>query len=149
MSAKADEDESRSASSASDTYLRGTTYVVYRYFLKQKGPVGVSQVQKDLGLSSPSVSLYHIRKLLQLGLIREEQAGYVLDRGVLAYIVRVRRVSIPIQTGYVVFFGVSLLFLLLVLRPITANAVYFFALMISGTAFGTSLYEAIKTVRHS
>ncbi len=102
---------------SSDTYLRGTTYRVYRYFLEQKQPVGISQVQKDLGLSSSSVAQYHIKKLLQMELVREEPGGYVVDRSVLAYIVRVRRVSVPVQSGYVVFFAVTLAFLLLFLRP--------------------------------
>jgi predicted transcriptional regulator len=73
----------------SDATLKGTTYKVYRYILKQNRPVGISDVQKGLGLSSPSVSQYHIRKLLQLGMIREEQSGYVIDKMVLENIIRI------------------------------------------------------------
>jgi predicted DNA-binding transcriptional regulator len=130
-----------------DSYLKGTTLRVYRYMLKQRGPVGISQVQRDLGLSSSSVSQYHIRKLLQMGLVREEQGGYVIDKVVFDNVVRIRRVSIPVQTGYVIFFGVTLAFLLLFLRPHTISSLYFFAVVINGSALGVSAYEAFKTFR--
>lgn len=115
--------------------------------LKQRKPIGISQLQEALKLSSPSVSEYHIKKLLQLGLVREEQAGYVVDKVVVDNIIRVRRVSMPTQTGYVVFFGVTMLFLLLFLRPIAINSLFFFAIVINAAALGISFYEAIKTLR--
>ena len=60
-----------------DSYLKGTTYRIYRHLLWQRKPVGFSEIQKGLGLSSPSVAEYQIGKLLQMGLVREEQGGYV------------------------------------------------------------------------
>lgn len=115
--------------------------------LRQREPVGISQLQKALGLSSPSVSEYHIKKLLQLGLAREEQGGYVVDKVVFENIIRIRRISIPIQTGYVVFFGVTLFFLLLLLRPVSVSSLYFFAIAINVTALGISSYETFKTLK--
>ena len=115
--------------------------------LKQRKPVGISQLQEALGLSSPSVSEYHINKLVQMHLVREEQAGYVVDKVVLANIIRIRRVSIPIQTGYVIFFGVTLSFLLLFLRPTPITSLFFLAIVINAAALGISFYEAIKTLR--
>ena len=136
-----------SSSSSYDPYLKGTAYRVYRYMLKQREPVGISQVQKALGLSSSSVSEYHIKKLLDMGLVREDQGGYVVDKVVLDNIVRIRMISIPVQTGYVIFFGVTLLFLLLFLRPDTINSLYFFAIVVNGSALAVSSYEAVKTFR--
>lgn len=130
-----------------ETYLKGTTYRVYRYMVKQGHPVRISEVQKALGLSSPSVAQYHIRKLLRLGLIREEQEGYAIDKMVLENVVRFRRVSIPVQTAYVAFFVVTLLILILFLRPATISSVYFFALVVNGVALCVSLYEMAKTLR--
>ena len=115
--------------------------------LKQGTPLGISDVQKGLGLSSPSVAQYHIRKLLQLGLIREEQAGYVVDRVVFENIIRIRRFSIPVQTAYVAFFSVTLLILLVFLRPAAMTSVYFFALVINAAALAVSAYEAGKTLK--
>jgi DNA-binding Lrp family transcriptional regulator len=116
--------------------------------LKRSAPVGISEVQKSLGLSSPSVSQYHIKKLLRLGLIREEQGGYVIDKMVLENVVRIRRVSIPTQTGYVAFFGVTLVILLAFLRPPTIGSLYFFALVVNIAALAVSAYETIKTLKH-
>ncbi|MDV3292659.1 MAG: helix-turn-helix domain-containing protein [Nitrososphaerales archaeon] len=130
-----------------EAYLKGTTYRVYRYMLKQGRPVGISDVQKALGLSSPSVSQYHIRKLLRLGLIREEQDGYVIDKMVLENVMRIRRISVPTQTAYVAFFGVTLFILLAFLKPVTISSLYFFAIVVNVAAVGISLYEARKTLR--
>src|SRR5712692_5136849 len=130
-----------------DPYLRGTTYRVYRFMLKHGKPVGISEIQKDLGLSSPSVSQYHVRKLLQLGLIKEEQEGYVVDRVVAENVIRIRRTLVPVQTAYVAFFGVTLFILLVFLRPTGIDSIYFFAIVVNGSALGISLYEMVKTLK--
>jgi predicted DNA-binding transcriptional regulator len=132
----------------SDAYLKGTTYKVYRYMLKERRPLGISDIQRGLRLSSPSVSQYHIRKLLRLGLIREDQGGYVIDKIVLENVIRIRRVSIPIQTAYIAFFAVTLFILLSFVRPATINSVYFLSIVINVVALGISLYEAAKTLKH-
>src|SRR6266480_5099813 len=116
----------RDSGDVSDAALKGTTYKVYRYIARQSQPVGISDIQKGLGLSSPSVSDYHIRKLLQLSLIREEQGGYVIERMVLQNIVMIGRMSFPVQTGYVAFFGVALLIMFVFLRPVTITSSYEF-----------------------
>ncbi len=135
------------ASRDSDAYLKGTTYRVYRYLLKQAGPVGISDVQRGMNLSSPSVAQYHIRKLLRLGLIREEQEGYVIDKMVLENVIRIRRISIPTQTAYLAFFGVTFFVLLVFLRPATINSLYFFAVVVNVAALAVSLYEVGKTLK--
>jgi hypothetical protein len=131
----------------SDARLSGTTYKVYRYMLKQSTPVGISDVQKGMGLSSPSVSQYHLRKLVRLGLVREEQGGYVVDRVVLENAIRIRRVSIPVHAAYVAFFSATFLILLVFLRPSAINSLYFFAVVVNAAAIGVSLYEARKTLK--
>ena len=130
-----------------DSQLKGTTLRVYRYVLKQARPVGISDIQKGLGLSSPSVSQYHVRKLLRLGLIREDSGGYVVDRVVLENVIRIKQVSIPIQTAYVAFFTVTLFTLLVFVRPTTISSLYFLAVTINVVALGISVYEAGKTLK--
>jgi hypothetical protein len=115
--------------------------------LKQRQPVGISDIQRGVGLSSPSVSQYHVRKLLQLGLIREEQGGYLVDKVVLENVIRIRRVSIPLQAAYVAFFGVLLIILLVLLRPVTIDSVYYFAVVVNVSALGISIFEMAKTLR--
>jgi hypothetical protein len=115
--------------------------------LKQREPVGISEIQRGVGLSSPSVSQYHVRKLLQLGLIREEQGGYLVDKVILENVIRIRRVSIPIQTAYVAFFGALLLILVFTLRPATIDSLYYFAVVVNVSALGICLYEMAKTLK--
>ena len=135
------------AGDAIDPYLKGTTYRVYRFMLKEGKPVGISEIQKALGLSSPSVSQYHIKKLQRLGLVKEERAGYVVDRVVVENVVRIRRTSIPVQTAYVGFFGATLAILLTFLRPAAIDSLYFFAIIVNLSALLVSLYETNKTWR--
>jgi predicted DNA-binding transcriptional regulator len=137
----------KAAGDTFDADLKGTTYRVYRYMLKRGKPLGISEVQNGLGLSSPSVAQYHIRKLLRLGLIREEEGGYVVDKVVVENIIRIRQVSIPVQAAYVAFFAGTLVVLLVFLRPAVMTSLYFFALVVNCAAMGVSLFEAVKTLR--
>lgn len=137
----------KDSSQNSELSLHGTTLRVYRYMLRQRDPVGISDVQRGLGLSSPSVAQYHIQKLVQLGLAREEHSGYIVDRVVIENVVRIRRMSIPIQSAYVAFFAATLAILLALLRPAAINSLYFFAVMINVAALLISAYETAKTWR--
>lgn len=58
-----------------DAQLKGNTLRVYVYALKN-GRVGVREVQRGLGLSNPSLAQYHLSKLKELGLVREENGAY-------------------------------------------------------------------------
>ena len=130
-----------------DSYLKGTTYRVYRYLLRQRKPMGVSDVQRALGFSSSSVAEYHIQKLLQMGLLREEQGGYVIDKVVFDNIVRIRRISVPVQIAYVLFFGVTLSLMLAAFRPAEITSAYFLAVAVNVTALAISAYETWKTFK--
>lgn len=129
-----------------DAQLKGTTFRVYRHILK-KGPIGTYAVQKALGLSSPSVAQYHIKKLIELGLVREEGGGYLVDKIVLDNIVRIGNLTIPSQTASVAFFCASLFILLLLLRPAVVTSLYFFALVIDFVALASSIYGMITTLK--
>jgi DNA-binding transcriptional ArsR family regulator len=116
--------------------------------LKHGRPVGISDIQKALGLSSPSVAQYHIKKLLRLGLVREEQGGYLIDKIVVENVIRIRRTSIPVQTGYVAFFGAAFLIILFLLRPTTITSLYVFAVIVNLAALGNSIWEARKSMKN-
>ncbi|HEV2138038.1 MAG TPA: hypothetical protein VGR53_04295 [Nitrososphaerales archaeon] len=130
-----------------DPYLRGTTYRVYRHLLRLRRPVGISDIQKALRLSSPSVAEYHIVKLLNMGLVREEQGGYMIDKVVIENIIRIRRVSIPVQTAYALFFGVTLVLTLTFFRPTEVNPQYFLAVVVNLAALIVAVYETTKTLK--
>ena len=53
--------------------LRGRTLRAYLFILKSPKPVGVRELQRSLGLSSPSVAYHHLDKLIRLGLIEKDQ----------------------------------------------------------------------------
>lgn len=140
-------DPGQSGLEVSHGELKGTTLRVYRYMYKSANAVRVNDVQRALGLSSPSVAQYHIKKLLDFGLIREEQDGYVIDRVIYSNVIRVRRTSIPLQAAYAAFFVASFFVMLTLFRPSTISAGYFFALLIIAVGAVLSAYEGIKTIR--
>ena len=56
-----------------ESQLRGNTLRVYWYVLSQNEPVGVREVQRAMGMSSPSVASHHLTKLAALELIEKLQ----------------------------------------------------------------------------
>jgi hypothetical protein len=105
-------------------------------------------VQRGLSLSSASVAQYHIRKLLQTGLVKEEEGGYVVDRIIFENMVRIKRSLIPFQMAYSVFFATMLGFLIIILRT-TGNFtdVFVFGLVVTLSALGIFLYQAVSELR--
>lgn len=66
-----------------ESELKGKTLLVYMHMLKKPNEsVGVREVQRELGFSSPSVSSYHLNKLQDLGLIDSEYGDYKLVKDV-------------------------------------------------------------------
>ena len=127
--------------------LNSTTLRVYRFLYKQGKPVGVHEIQKGLSLSSPSLAHYHIQKLLEQGLVREEAGGYVVDKIVFENMIRVRRSVIPFQTTYLTLFLSTLLIMLTILRPAEISGVYLFALLVNALALAIFAYETLKSLR--
>jgi hypothetical protein len=67
-----------------ESQLKGKTLIVYWFMLRAPDlPVGVREVQRELGFSSPSVSAHHLDKLHSLGLVDKSLRGeYFLKREV-------------------------------------------------------------------
>jgi len=65
-----------------DKLLKGRTMSVYALLLSQ-GEMGVREVQRELGFSSPSLALHHLTKLSELELVRKDEHGiYCVSRTV-------------------------------------------------------------------
>ena len=124
--------------------LKGLTLKVYRFVLKNNKPVGIREVQRALNLSSPTLALYHMNKLEEAGLIKKEAGGYVVDRIILENLIRFRRILIPRNFFYTIFFLASLVVLAVFMRPPTLSREYVFSLAVIGIAAATSIYETIK-----
>lgn len=128
--------------------LKGTTLKVYRYLYKLGRSASAREVQRGLGLSSPSVAEYHLKKLLDSGLVRDVNEGYFVDRMVWENMIRMRRTIIPFQAVYALFFAVSLAVMVLVFRNLTEQG-FVFALIIISVGFGLSAYETAKALRRT
>ncbi len=63
--------------------LKGNTLRVYWYVMNaNKQTVGVREVQRALSFSSPTLALYHLDKLKDLGLVSKESGEYRLIKEV-------------------------------------------------------------------
>ncbi|MDA4120019.1 MAG: hypothetical protein OK436_05485 [Thaumarchaeota archaeon] len=92
-----------------DFALRGKTLTVYLYLLKHGKAIGVREIQKELGFSSPSVAFHHLDKLVELGVVEKDQyERYVLarkvDSGILHSFVSIGGVTLPRLGFYAAFF---------------------------------------------
>ena len=93
--------------------LKGKTLQIYMYMVKKKEPVGVREVQRDLGFSSPSVANYHIGKLVELTLVSQDEYGryYVVQKiqvGVLQAFVNIGGRAVPRLSFFAAFFTTML-----------------------------------------
>jgi hypothetical protein len=89
--------------------LKGNTLRVYVYALRRKH-VGVREVQRSLRLSNPSLAQYHLNKLKELGLLREEGGEYEIvsnvNVDVMRDFLRVGTLLVPRFIFYAVLFTV-------------------------------------------
>jgi len=82
-----------------ESELKGKTLLVYMHMLKKPGDkVGVREVQRELGFSSPSVSSYHLNKLQELRLVENEYGDYKL----------VREIKVGVLRQFITFGGIML-----------------------------------------
>ena len=94
--------------------LKGKTLLVYMYMVKKKEPVGVREVQRELGFSSPSVATYHIDKLVELVLVNQDEYGryFVVQKvqvGVLQAFVNIGGLAVPRLLFFAAFFTTALI----------------------------------------
>lgn len=128
--------------------LRGKTLKVYLYILKKKDAVGVREVQRKLGLSSPSIAFHHLEKLVELGVLEKNQAGeYELikkvDVGVLQAFSSIAGFTLPRVSFYAVFFTViTFAYVLLHYYPLDP-----YALIASVGATLAFWFETVRTWR--
>jgi len=94
--------------------MKGKTLLVYWYLVQQPThTVGVREVQRALGFSSPSIAVHHLEKLQDLGLIQKRGTGeYVLEEevkvGILRFFTHMGRYLVPRYLFYSVLFSTML-----------------------------------------
>ncbi|MCW3992689.1 MAG: hypothetical protein NWE79_08255 [Candidatus Bathyarchaeota archaeon] len=131
--------------------LKGKTMLVYMHLLRVNRPsVGVREVQRTLGFSSPSVAAYHLNKLRDLGLVDSERGDYRLVRevkiGVLRQFVTVGGFMLPRLLFYAVL--VTTMFATYILQfPMTLSRYNVSALLMGAVPAVILWYETIKVWR--
>jgi len=100
--------------------LKGNTLLVYWYMIRANKPLGAREIQRKIGLSSSSLALHHLKKLIELGLVKTDKYGqYIVARrvapGLLSMYIGTGRLFAPRFVLYALFFSsifVSSIFLL-------------------------------------
>ncbi len=128
--------------------LQGRTLQVYLYLQKKREPSGIREVQRDLGLSSPSVAEYQIEKLMGMGLVSRDNYGRVfVTRKVrvkaLEQYVDFGRFTVPRLAFYATVFSAIPVLLFL------TNAWNVYATAVSAAAAAIFWIEAWKMWRYS
>ncbi len=55
--------------------LKGRTLKVYLYLLGRGEAIGVRELQREMGFSSPSIAHYHLEKLREMGVVSKDHSG--------------------------------------------------------------------------
>jgi DNA-binding transcriptional ArsR family regulator len=106
--------EPSDTSPSRESEIHGTTLRVYWHLFRNTKPVGVRETQRALSMSSPSIALYHLEKLRELGVVEKDASGeYFLKEqvqvGTLKMFLRVGRLILPRYLFYAVFLTTALL----------------------------------------
>jgi predicted DNA-binding transcriptional regulator len=97
-----------------ESELKGKTLLIYWYLLQQPThTVGIREVQRSLGFSSPSIAVHHLEKLQDLMLVEKTATGeYVLKEevkvGILKLFMRMGRFMVPRYFFYSILFSTML-----------------------------------------
>ena len=134
-----------------ESELNGKTLLVYMHILKGgQETVGVREVQRALGFSSPSVAAYHLQKLQDLGLVENAYGDYRLIKevkvGVLRSFVSVGGVMLPRFLFYAVLIT-SMLVTFLATFPFVLTREYITTLVMGFVPAAVFWYETVKIWR--
>jgi len=127
--------------------LQGNTLRVYWCLLHfSKNSIGPRDVQRKLGFSSPSLAVYHLEKLVELGLAEKVEGEYHLVKtvnvGVLNQFVKLGAFMLPRHLLYATLFTTLSVFYLTQFRQIDFYSV--FALILAILSTGVMWYETFK-----
>ena len=145
LSALASFDEEKIASE-----LKGNSLRVYWALLNSSdGTMGVRELQRQLGFSSPALAAYHLNKLVEMRLVARERGDYRLVRevrvGVLKQFIKLGTFLLPRYVLYATMFTTLTMFLLTQLKELTFYSV--FALVLGGLGTAIFWYETIRVWR--
>lgn len=133
--------------------LSGTTLKIYAYLVSRGEPVGPREITRALGLSSPSLAYYHLRKLEELGLVEKRSEGYVAISSVrIEGFISLGRRLIPRLLFYSMFY-LGLLIVEVIVTVINiisgqpVNVILLTLLIVTGLSFILFLIEGVIAYR--
>ena len=133
--------------------LKGNTLRVYWYVMNaSQQTVGVREVQRALNFSSPTLALYHLDKLKDLGLVSKESGEYRLIKevkvDVLKQFLKLGRVFVPRFALYAALFTVLFgYYVYIVLLQPDLTLFTLFGLIFGGSGTGIFWFETWKAWR--
>ena len=130
--------------------LKGNTLRAYWALLNAKdGVIGVRELQRQLGFSSPALAAYHLNKLEELELAVNERGDYRLIRevkvGVLKQFIRLGAFLLPRYVLYATMFTTLLAYFFSQLKEISFYSMFALMFGVLGTAI--LWYETIRVWR--
>jgi len=130
--------------------LRGNTLRAYWALLgAENGVMGVRELQRKLGFSSPALAAYHLRKLEDLGLVTMERGDYKVLReikvGILEQFIKLGTFMLPRYVFYATLFTTLLIFFISQLKEL--NFYSLFGLIFGILATSILWYEAVRILR--
>lgn len=130
--------------------LKGNTLRAYWALLSaEDGVIGVRELQRELGFSSPALAAYHLNRLVDFGLAVNERGDYQLLRevkvGVLKQFIKLGSFLFPRYVLYASMFTTFFIFILIRFDEVSFYSVY--GVVVSFLATLVSWYETIKIWR--
>jgi hypothetical protein len=111
--------------------LQGNTLRVYWYLINStKTSVGPRDVQRKMGFSSSNLAVYHLDKLVELGIVEKVAGEYhvarIVDVGVLKQFMKIRGFIFPRQTIYASMWTTLFIFYVYEFRAFNFYSVFAF-----------------------
>ena len=121
---------------------------VYWYLFKSTGAVGVRETQRALSMSSPSIALYHLEKLRELGVVDKSASGdyYLKEQvqvGSLKAFLKVGRLILPRYLFYAIFLSTAVI-VYSVEAVLQTGTVEPAAVVLGAAGAGISWYECMR-----
>jgi len=132
--------------------VKGKTLSVYWYMLRHPQPLTAREIQRGAELSSPSLSMHHLERLRQFGLVEKDVHGqYTIRRdvrmGILNQFMGRGRIMVPRFLFYATFYTSLTAALSTLLFSFTANWYTIVLLLLLVSACAILWYEALKVWR--
>ena len=136
-----------------DKELSKTSLRVYMYLLSRNEPIGPRQIMRELGLSSPSLAYYHLKRLEELGLVKRNNNRYIAVPGlkIEGYIFIGRKLIPRLILYSFIYLGLLIVeiagLILNLLRDITPTIELIILIIFTGMTFLLLLVEGIRSYK--